>query len=190
MTESRNWSLLALLLALTLLGACADKPDPVDQPAGDVDYQRPAEDVEPTTTTAPVSDPVERPIERSLQEIQADAERQGLLGDVFFDFDRAELRPEARERLEKNAAFMMSEEGRDLVFTVEGHCDERGTNEYNLALGQERAAAATDYLRSLGVGESRFKTISYGEERPFCTVSDEACWQKNRRAHFVISSRR
>ena len=74
-----------------------------------------------------------------------------------------------------------------LTVTVEGHCDERGTVEYNLALGERRAQSTYDYLVSLGVAASRFKTISYGEERPFCTESNEACWQKNRRARFVIS---
>ena len=77
-----------------------------------------------------------------------------------------------------------------LLFTIEGHCDERGTNEYNIALGQRRAAAAKDYIVSLGVEDARLRTISYGEERPFCTESDEACWQSNRRAHFVATGRR
>ena len=70
--------------------------------------------------------------------------------------------------------------------TIEGHCDERGTNEYNLALGERRANAAQSYLVSLGVGQARLRTLSYGEERPVCTESTEGCWQRNRRAHFVI----
>jgi peptidoglycan-associated lipoprotein len=78
----------------------------------------------------------------------------------------------------------------DILFTIEGHCDERGTNEYNIALGQRRASAAKDYIVSLGVEDSRLRTISYGEERPFCTESNEGCWQQNRRAHFVATGRR
>ena len=76
------------------------------------------------------------------------------------------------------------------LFTIEGHCDERGTNEYNLALGQRRASGAKDYLVSLGVDGGKLVTISYGEERPFCTDSSEECWAKNRRAHFVATGRR
>jgi peptidoglycan-associated lipoprotein len=76
------------------------------------------------------------------------------------------------------------------LFTIEGHCDERGTNEYNLALGQRRATAAKDYVVSLGVAADLLRTISYGEERPFCRQSDESCWQQNRRAHFVVTGKR
>jgi peptidoglycan-associated lipoprotein len=133
--------------------------------------------------------PVETPPELSIQELQRDLESRGLIGDVYFDYDRYELLPEARERLARNAEFINSSEGQGLTFTLEGHCDERGTNEYNIALGQRRATAALDYISSLGVDGGRFKTISFGEERPFCTESNEACWQKNRRARFVITGR-
>jgi peptidoglycan-associated lipoprotein len=77
----------------------------------------------------------------------------------------------------------------EYTFTVEGHADERGTNDYNLALGQERAASASSYLQSLGVDAGRLRNISYGEERPVCTEQSETCWQRNRRAHFVITGR-
>ena len=127
----------------------------------------------------------EEPTPPSIQELQEEAERAGLLGDVFYDFDKYELRMEARDRLQKNASYM--QQNPKLTFTIEGHCDERGTNEYNIALGQSRSTSALDYLISLGISASRFKTISYGEERPFCTDSNEACWQKNRRARFLIS---
>ena len=112
---------------------------------------------------------------------------QGLVGDVFFDYDRAELKPEARERLAKNAQWLNANP--QFLVTLEGHCDERGTNEYNLALGDRRAGAARDYLQSLGVNTGRLKTISYGEERPFCTEHDESCYSQNRRAHFMITGR-
>ncbi len=90
-----------------------------------------------------------------------------MIGDVFFDFDQSELRADARDRLAKNAEFLAAHP--QFTVTIEGHCDERGTNEYNLALGDRRAAAARDYLQSLGVAADRLRTISYGEERPFCT---------------------
>jgi peptidoglycan-associated lipoprotein len=136
---------------------------------------------------APVADVKEEAPPESIQDMQTRLEGEGLIGDVFYDFDKYDLRGEARERLAKNAEFMNSADGRKLRFTIEGHCDERGTNEYNLALGQSRTSTALDYLISLGVDRGRFKTISFGEERPFCTESNEECWQRNRRARFVIS---
>jgi peptidoglycan-associated lipoprotein len=125
--------------------------------------------------------------DEELEKVNTHARESGLLGDVFFEFDKYDLAPEARERLAQNARFMR--EHPEFTFTVEGHCDERGTNEYNLALGDRRANAAKGYLDSLGVAANRFRAISYGEERGFCTTSDESCWQKNRRAHFVVSGR-
>lgn len=181
---NRKWiALIAALLVLVIFTGCSGKkkevvatPDPM--PAA------PEPTSEPAPTPAP-EDPVERVQEPTLAEREASAREQGLLGDVFFEFDRADLTQEARSRLAKNAEFMKGT-GQDLAFTIEGHCDERGTNEYNLALGDRRAQAAKDYLVSLGVENGRFRTISYGEERPFCTESSEGCWQQNRRAHFVL----
>lgn len=101
---------------------------------------------------------------------------------IYFDFDRAAIRPDARTTLDAMADWLRANAREDVL--VEGHCDERGTNEYNLALGERRARAARDYLVSHGVSAERITTISYGEERPVCTTSDEACWQLNRRAEF------
>ena len=122
-----------------------------------------------------------------LQEVTENASRQGLLGDIFFDYDAAELRSDARDRLARNAQFL--NEHPEFIVTIEGHADERGTNEYNLALGDRRASAARDYLTTLGVSGSRIRTVTYGEERPFCGSSDESCWGQNRRAHFTITGR-
>ncbi len=185
MKMDRKWIVPAVLSALLLVAACAKKPEPVVTPPPQTTETAPTTDVETDTTPAGPVDVQEEPPPPSIQELQAEAERSGLLGDVFYDFDQYDLRPEARDRLQKNAQYMSANP--KLRFTIEGHCDERGTNEYNIALGQSRSTAAMDYLVSLGVGASRFKTISYGEERPFCTESNEACWQKNRRARFVIS---
>ena len=146
----------------------------------------PTTDVAPDTSPAEPVDTEEKAPPASLQELQAEAERSGLLGDVFYDFDKYDLRSEARDRLQKNADYM--KQNPNLGFTLEGHCDERGTNEYNIALGESRSNAALDYLISVGIDRGRFKIISYGEERPFCTDSTESCWQKNRRARFVINS--
>ncbi len=113
--------------------------------------------------------------------------REGLLGEVFFAFDRAELSPRARLRLEANARYMKSEP--DVLLSIEGHCDERGTNAYNLALGHHRAAVARDYLIGLGISRQRLETISYGEERGVCYLSEESCWSRNRRAYFRVTTR-
>jgi peptidoglycan-associated lipoprotein len=106
------------------------------------------------------------------------------LRNIHFDFDRYEIRPADAEILGENARWLKAN-GAALVL-VEGHCDERGTNEYNLALGDRRAKAARDYLVSLGVAASRISTISYGEERPVCIERTEACWTQNRRAHSLV----
>ena len=105
------------------------------------------------------------------------------LSRIYFDFDRAELSSEAREILGKVAGQLKASPKKTL--TIEGNCDDRGTNEYNLALGQQRADSAARYLQTLGIDKKRIKTISYGEERPACSEATEACWHKNRNATFV-----
>ncbi|MBD25790.1 MAG: peptidoglycan-associated lipoprotein [Candidatus Marinimicrobia bacterium] len=102
---------------------------------------------------------------------------------VNFDFDKYDLRPDAQAALRAQAAWLNQNPSRTV--TVEGHCDERGTREYNLGLGERRANAAKQYLITLGIAESRLKTISYGKERPLCVESSEACWQNNRRGTSV-----
>ncbi len=104
--------------------------------------------------------------------------------DAFFDLDKSEIRPDARDALTKDAEFLRSYQ--DVRISIEGHCDERGSTEYNLGLGQRRAEAAKNYLVSLGITANRIDTVSWGKERPFCTEHDETCWQQNRRAHFVM----
>ena len=104
--------------------------------------------------------------------------------DVFFDYDSFELRPDAQQQLAANAAFLKQHP--NLRFTIEGHCDERGSTEYNLALGDSRAAAAKDALAKAGIPANSIGTISYGKEKPFCTESNEQCWQQNRRGHFTL----
>jgi peptidoglycan-associated lipoprotein len=104
--------------------------------------------------------------------------------DVFFDYDSFDLRPDAQQQIAANAAFLKQHP--NLRFTVEGHCDERGSTEYNLALGDSRAAAVKEALARAGVPANSIGTISYGKEKPFCTQSTEDCWQQNRRGHFVL----
>jgi peptidoglycan-associated lipoprotein len=105
--------------------------------------------------------------------------------DAYFDLDKADIRTDARAALGKTADFLRNYPQVKVV--IEGHCDERGSTEYNLALGDRRAAAVKQYLVSLGIGADRMSTISYGKEKPFCMESTEACWQQNRRGHFVMA---
>jgi peptidoglycan-associated lipoprotein len=110
----------------------------------------------------------------------------GSVVDAFFDYDKNDIREDARAALTKDADALKAifSSFPDASVTIEGHCDERGSAEYNLALGDKRAASAKDFLVQLGVSADKLKTISYGKERPQCTDHDETCWQKNRRAHF------
>lgn len=118
-----------------------------------------------------------------LQELN----RAGYLKDTFFDTNKADLRDDARDALAANAAWLKQHPS--VKVQLEGHCDERNTEEYNLALGWRRVFAVKDYLISLGVDAARLGVISYGEERPFATGHDEGAWSQNRRVHFVITGR-
>lgn len=110
-----------------------------------------------------------------------------VLKDIYFDFDKSSIRPDARETLKANADYILKNKAAGIV--VEGHCDERGTAEYNMALGQKRAQEAKKYLVNLGVKGSSIKTVSYGKERPIDPGHDEDAWAKNRRDHFVINNK-
>ena len=114
------------------------------------------------------------------------AEESGPLDDIFFGYDAYDLSAEARERLASNAEWLQANPSSRVE--IEGHCDSRGTIEYNLALGARRATSVRDYLVSLGISPSRITTISYGKELPACHAETASCWQKNRRAHFVLLS--
>ncbi len=130
------------------------------------------------TVTEPAVTP---PPARVLTDIEIFAER---IKDIFFDYDRYDLREDARRTLMENARVL--NERRSIRFTIEGHCDERGSERYNLALGDKRANAAKDFLVAQGVDPSRIDVVSYGEERPFSQGHDEAAWSQNRRAHLVM----
>lgn len=110
---------------------------------------------------------------------------EGPLKSIYFDFDRYDLRSDVRETLKTNADWLKENPGTRLE--IEGHCDERGTTEYNLALGAKRAQSAKDYLVTLGISGERISTVSYGKEVPVCRDKSEGCWQKNRRDRFVVT---
>jgi len=116
---------------------------------------------------------------------QLNAERP--LDDVYFDLDESNIRSDARSSLQKDADWM--KRWASTQITIEGHCDSRGSSEYNLALGSRRATAVKDYLVSLGVPAARVTIVSKGKEQPFCSQEEESCWQQNRRGHFVITGK-
>jgi peptidoglycan-associated lipoprotein len=113
--------------------------------------------------------------------------RRGYLKDVYFDFNEATLRDDARTSLATDAQWL--ERNPSIQILIEGHCDDRGTEAYNLSLGDRRANAAREYLASLGVDGSRVKTVSYGKERPFCDQDTEPCWRENRRDHVLVTAK-
>lgn len=119
------------------------------------------------------------------EEAERAAAKEKVLADIHFDYDKYTLKPEAREILKSQAAWLAK--NKDYKLVIEGHCDERGTTEYNLALGERRAAEAKKYLTELGVDAKRIKTISYGKEMPLDPGHTEEAWAKNRRDHFTVT---
>ena len=154
------------------------------------------EEPPPIVDTSAAEEEARLRAEREAAEAKARAEReaaQRLLEEqinafesekIYFDYDKADLKPEAQAILEKKARFL--EENSSYSVRIEGNCDERGTNEYNLALGERRADAAKKYLTSLGISAYRITTVSYGEEKPVDTGHNEAAWSKNRRDEFKL----
>ena len=183
-----GWLALVVLILCVPAGCARKKPKTMAEAP-------PAEAVAQAPAPSPVADTLEPaaasadPLEGDdLAAINAYVRERGLLGDVYYQYDSFELSPEARQRLADNASFFHRYPRFEAL--IEGHCDERGTAEYNLALGERRAGSALDYLSSLGVEEARLRTLSYGKERPACAEGSEDCWSRNRRAHFVIVGRR
>ena len=185
----------ALLSAVILLGAASacKKPEPIQAPAP----------VPVKQVAAPIAPPVDDQAAKNRQaEIgavkQAEeakrlaAEKEAAfrraaadaLQDIHFDYDKSEIKAENRGQLQKVSEFLRAYPA--LKVEIQGHCDERGTNEYNLALGNRRAAATMHYLTALGSSEQKFTLISFGKEKPLCTEETEACMSKNRRAHFEL----
>ena len=168
---SSRTALILLLLGLPLIG-CAKKPPVTAEPPPTTSNQTP-----PTPPTTPPPTPSDNaPVPSSVE--SAD------FSPVLFDLDAYTIRADGRTALDKNAKILRDHS--TVNVTVEGHCDERGTAEYNQALGEKRAMAARDYLVAAGIPASRLDVISYGKERPFATGHDEGSWQQNRRANFVV----
>ena len=182
----RGLTTLVLLatVALVATSACKKKAPttaqdarpPVTSKPSDTQVQPPPA---PTTSRDVTSDVLKQDV--------AELNKKGYLTDAYFDYDQSDLREDARTALAADAEWLKKYPSVQIL--IEGHCDERGTGNYNLALGDRRANAAKEYLVSLGIDGSRIKTVSYGEERPFCSDSNESCWQQNRRAHLVITAK-
>lgn len=169
--------------SLAFVAGCSSKP-PVQTAAAPAPTPTVVR-LEPPPPAPPPAPPAaaEDALPSSVDEIN----RRGYLKDAFFDFDRFEIKTSERDSLAGDATWLRAHPG--IRVRIEGHCDERGTAAYNMALGERRAAAAQEYLVGLGVDASRIQTISYGKERPFARGHDDAAWAQNRRAHSVVTAR-
>jgi peptidoglycan-associated lipoprotein len=197
MTTLRQAVLITMSLSL-LIGACARRPNipVVAAPAPTAPVVAPAP---PPPPPAPAPAPVAPPPAPAPAPAPAPtaapapppAPKEFMPNDnvkpIFFDFDKAVIRPGDAKTLDASAAWL--KQNANQLLLIEGHCDERGTNEYNLALGDRRAKAAMNYLVAQGISADRMTIVSYGEERPACTEHTEACWAKNRRDQFMVKER-
>lgn len=204
---------VSLLVPAAIVAGCAKRAVMADvsappraaapvppRPAGAAAPEQPVTPLGEITTrpsTAPSGAPEPRALEPralepraplgSARPAPAEFVARAELEDIHFDFDRHEIRSGDARILDVNAAWLRANQG--TLVLIEGHCDERGTDAYNLALGDRRAKAAMDYLISRGIQAERMTTLSYGKERPVCQAHTEACWAKNRRSHFLVKAR-
>lgn len=190
----RSALLICLLSLCLIVGVSCRSRRKVEPPKPTPSDVTSTTTTEPTTTVTPTDrDFPQTPEPRDvLSEDIAEADRvardRGWIRDAFFAFDASTLNDEAQAALRQSAGWLR--EHPEFLIRVEGHCDERGTEQYNLALGDRRAETAASYLATLGVDRGRIQTVSYGEEHPFEEGSSEEAWAKNRRAHLVLSGRR
>jgi peptidoglycan-associated lipoprotein len=187
--KRRAMVLSAAVLLLVVGTACAKKTPPVTRPAppptttGTGKPPGPPQQVVEPVPVPPEPVPEDAVAAKSLDDLNRDSP----LTPVFFILDSSDLSPDAQATLQQNAGVL--KQYATWQITIEGHCDERGSAEYNLALGERRANAARDYLVSLGVAANRVRTVSYGKEFPFEPAHEESAWSRNRRAHFVITAK-
>ena len=182
-----KWMMLAVVVSALVLAGCAKNKNQGEvgtgsAPATDVSGSGDFGDTGASSANAGDGSAVSsEELDEAARKLEAD------LGPVFFAFDKYELSQESRDTLTANARLLRDSPAFNIW--IEGHCDERGTNEYNLALGDRRARAARDFLVAAGVAANRMTVISYGEERPFAMGHDESAWSQNRRAHFKVKGR-
>jgi peptidoglycan-associated lipoprotein len=191
---SKSW-VVVVFTCVALVSSCAHRnamvaPEPTGGPAEAPPVAPPSGGttmVSPEPGISAAQNPESGVSASGLPANLEDLNKAGYLKDAFFDTNKSELRSDARDVLAADASWLRDHPSMKIL--IEGHCDERNTEEYNLALGWRRANAAKAYLATLGIGTDRIATISYGEERPFATCHDESCWWQNRRVHFVITAR-
>ncbi len=182
MIRNRWIALICVVAAVTVLSACKAKPKTVAQ------ARETSTATSGTTAVPPPAMSENAPVAADvLSGDLAELNRRGYLKDAYFDYDKSNLRPDARQSLATDASWLKKYPSTKLL--IEGHCDERGTDEYNLALGERRADAVREYLADMGVVSNRVQTVSYGKERPFCNQETDSCWQENRRGHMVITAK-
>jgi peptidoglycan-associated lipoprotein len=198
MTKKYRVLITSLVLIALVLGmaACKTTRRKVDEPPKEAVTETGPPPIPTTTTQEQVPEPtdfvtkepevVTDVLPADIEQLQKYLTDRGLIRDAFFNYDEATLDDAAQSALTTSANWLKSADGRGYGVLIEGHCDERGTEQYNLALGDRRANAAKDYLTTLGVEAGRIKTVSYGEERPFEEGSSESAWAQNRRAHIVL----
>jgi peptidoglycan-associated lipoprotein len=181
----RSWSLIAMI---SLLG-CGNPANP-PEPKWTTENPSASSSAKSTAAQKPVAEnKTEKSAGGSLDDLQKGGTAgAGPLKDVFFAYDRSDLSTDARSILKANSDWLKANPAAQVQ--IEGHCDERGTVEYNLALGSKRAQASKDYLETLGIPANRLSMISYGEEIPVCRENSDSCWEKNRRARFIVTSGR
>jgi peptidoglycan-associated lipoprotein len=192
MKAVRHLTVLIAVVSLAVTVACGGKKPPVARPAPPPPAANPAPPPRPPAPPEPVSEPTIVPPEPVPDDAISSASLDDLnknspLKPVFYDLDSSDLNAASQKILDENAALL--KRYATWTVTLEGHCDERGTAEYNLALGERRAIAARAYLVSLGISADRMRTVSYGKEFPFDPGHDETAFAKNRRAHFVITAK-
>jgi len=198
--KPKKFAILMVLLAVVLTGsaACRTKtkkttggvvttPDMTSEeavPNVTATVEQPADDFVRTDTTPSVTT---ENLSTDINEVNRSAQSRGWIRDVFFQYDASTLSTDAQDALATTASWLKSHPQYNLL--IEGHTDERGTEQYNLALGDRRANTARDYLSTLGIDSGRLRTVSYGEERPFNQGSGDMAWAENRRAHFVLTGK-
>jgi len=184
-----KWSIVLPCLLLTVT-ACHKRPPAIAAPTRPPAAVATPPAPPPIRSNGPVATPKAKPLTESelfermtLDQLNA----SHPLDDVFFDYDQNFLRDDARQVLQQDAQWLAK--WPQTKIRIDGHCDERGTTEYNLALGDQRVITIRDYLTSLGVSPQRIQTVTLGKESPFCTATGESCWAQNRRGHFVITAK-
>lgn len=180
-------SAVLMLTVLMLFSGCQNKattqPEETNPPPPQKITQH-SETTQQHTIPETISDNKEGSVISGDMDRTSAEGKEGMFADIMFDYDKYDVKENFKSELKTVAVWMTNNSS--AIVSVEGNCDERGTNEYNLALGDRRAKAVKDYLVSMGVPSSRIETISYGEEKPVCTEHSEGCWAKNRRAHLVV----